>query len=689
MFENSPDLPVILNNLAICLRYRFELNNELTDLDNAIDIWYKALRLNIDSKNTPGIFSNLGEGLRYRYTYKNEHSDKGQAFLDLNKAIEFSQEAINSSSISPTDKAGYLSNLGGQLIDLYNFMNDSNKQKEANDALDRAIEAYNDVISLSPKGSRDRAGFLNNLGRALRAKYNLTGDVSFLFRSFCAYDEASKSLYSDSLIASISYKIGIRKRLGDIDDMLIETALKLRESAAKGSCSNGVQELNWGREAMIYAEGIKSSILVELLGRRDIPVPPSIPSDLIEREGKLLKKLNDIDLPELSKFDELTISKEKPGLMSARLRKRGKLTNELGKLWCQMESYSPESREYITLRRGDRPSWGDLRNLIKDPSIALLSLIPLAEKTVLFILQADWEEPKIIEIPIGSEAQLDIWRRFRREVHLYDSTRQLKETWDHDLIQLLKEASNYLTGIKQVIFSPGRFGCLLPWETLLQKAGVNVSLTTVPNLKIWSLIEKYAVNNTGSVLVIGNPMGGDDLIHAEEEAKQIAHLVGAMPLIGSQATKDIVMKCLPEATIAHFATHAYFSLKNPLDSGIILADGVLTIREIIDLNIHLKLLVLSACETGMNSSLGGDEMAGFAQGFILAGARSTLVSLWKVDDLSTESLMVSFYNRWINDSANNAEALSYAMTEVRNHKKWEHTYYWGAFTLIGDTLNFN
>jgi CHAT domain-containing protein len=579
--------------------------------------------------------------------------------------------------------------LGGQLIDLYNFMNDSNKQKEANDALDRAIEAYNDVISLSPKGSRDRAGFLNNLGRALRAKYNLTGDVSFLFRSFCAYDEASKSLYSDSLIASISYKIGIRKRLGDIDDMLIETALKLRESAAKGSCSNGVQELNWGREAMIYAEGIKSSIRVELLGRRDIPVPPSIPSDLIEREGKLLKKLNDIDLPELSKFDELTISKEKPGLMSARLRKRGKLTNELGKLWCQMESYSPESREYITLRRGDRPSWGDLRNLIKDPSIALLSLIPLAEKTVLFILQADWEEPKIIEIPIGSEAQLDIWRRFRREVHLYDSTRQLKETWDHDLIQLLKEASNYLTGIKQVIFSPGRFGCLLPWETLLQKAGVNVSLTTVPNLKIWSLIEKYAVNNTGSVLVIGNPMGGDDLIHAEEEAKQIAHLVGAMPLIGSQATKDIVMKCLPEATIAHFATHAYFSLKNPLDSGIILADGVLTIREIIDLNIHLKLLVLSACETGMNSSLGGDEMAGFAQGFILAGARSTLVSLWKVDDLSTESLMVSFYNRWINDSANNAEALSYAMTEVRNHKKWEHTYYWGAFTLIGDTLNFN
>ena len=153
---------------------------------------------------------------------------------------------------------------------------------------------------------------------------------------------------------------------------------------------------------------------------------------------------------------------------------------------------------------------------------------------------------------------------------------------------------------------------------------------------------------------------------------------------------QIVFECLPEANVAHFATHAYFSLENPLDSGIILADGVLTIREILKLDIHLKLLVLSACESGMNSSLGGDEMVGLAQGFMLAGAKSMLVSLWKVNDLSTASLMKSYYTRWINEEANNAEALRYAMEEIRNidENKWNYTYYWGAFTLVGDVIKY-
>jgi hypothetical protein len=686
--EDSPDLPIILANLAICLRYRFSLDNEPVDLDNAIDIWCEALRLNRNPKNLPGIFSNLGEGLKYRYSYKYEHSNKELALLDLNKAIEFSQKAVNSSSIIPIDKAGYLSNLGGKLTDLCNFMKDSNKLEGASDALDRAIRAFNDAISLLPRGSRDRAGFLANLGRALRAKYNLTGDASFLLRSFYVYDEASKSLNSDSFIASIPYKIGTRKSFGDIDDMLIETALKLRELAAKDSSPNDIQELNWGKEAMVCAEGAKSSILVELLGRHNIPAPSSVPPDLIEKERKLLEELNKIDLMELSKFDEQTISKENPEIRSTRLRKREELSNELGMLWNKIGSYGSESKEYIALRRGDRASWEDLKNLVKDPSTALLSLFPLSEKTVLFLLRAGWEEPKILKIPIGREAQLDIWRRFRREVHLYDFTGQLKETWDRDLIPLLKETSSYLKGINQVIFSPSRFGCLLPWEALLQKAEVDINWTTIPNLKIWSLMEKYAVDNTGSVLVIGNPKGGDDLIHAEDEARQIAKLFGAVPLIGPQATKEMVLKCLPKANIAHFATHAYFSLENPLDSVIILADDVLTIREIIDLKVHLKLLVLSACETGMNSSLGGDEMAGFAQGFILSGARSMLVSLWEVDDLSTASLMLSFYKRWINDNVNNAEALSIAMEETRKRKIWENIYYWGAFTLVGDIFEY-
>ncbi|HOE46121.1 CHAT domain-containing protein [Methanothrix soehngenii] len=680
---------IILNNLALSIRDRFDHDEKIAYLDEAINIWYETLSLARDPKYMPILFSNLGEALRYRAIFYYSHLQKDHAIKDIEDAIRFSQKAVDSSLNKSIDKATYLGNLGNQLSEMHRFLRDSSKRDEANKALEKSISIFKEIVDIFPRESIARIGSLSNLGLALRDKYNLSGDVSFLLRSFYAYREANESMNRSAIIASITYKIGVRKRFGFIDDMLVETAIRLNKLAAQDTLIEGIKEVNWGREAMIYSEGAKSSILSGLLGRRDMPVLGCIPSDLIKREKKLLKELNTIDLLELSKLGELPIKNEKSNARSARLKKSADLSRELADLWRQIELFGPESREYVALRRGDKPSWEDLTSLIKNSSTALLSLFPLAQETVLFILRKDWSEPTMLEISIGSEAQLDIWRRFQREIHLYNSALNLKETWDRDLILLLKKASNYLDGIDQVIVSPGRFGCLLPWEALFQKAGVNVNLTTIPNLKIWSLIDNQP-SDSGPALVIGNPNGGDDLIYAEEEARQIAELLGVTPLIGPQATKEIVFECLPEANVAHFATHAYFSLENPLDSGIILADGVLTIREILKLDIHLKLLVLSACESGMNSSLGGDEMVGLAQGFMLAGAKSMLVSLWKVNDLSTASLMKSYYTRWINEEANNAEALRYAMEEIRNidENKWNYTYYWGAFTLVGDVIKY-
>jgi CHAT domain-containing protein/tetratricopeptide (TPR) repeat protein len=686
----APIHSIALDNLAKCLKDRFNLNKELIYLDEAIQNWFEAIRLTKDTKYLPGIFSNLGEGLKDRYIFNYRYSNnKELAVRDLEDAIKFSQKAVESSPNRPIDKALYLGNLGNQLRELHIFFKDSSRLREASDRLDSAIEAFEEVIHLLPEGSRDRTMSFYNLGRALRDKYNLTSNVSFLLESFNAYKEASKSLNTTSYVISISYELGTRKMLGDIEDRVVETALILRDLATEEPNIEGIQDLIWGREAMLYAEGVKSIILIKLLGRGNIPTPPSLPLDLIKKEEKLMEELNKIDLRELSRFGEPIRSRENIEGKSTIIQNRIELLRELDILWNQIESYGPDAEEYTSLRRGNRPSWNNIKNLIENPTTALLSLFPLAEKTVLFILRADWEEPEIVEIPLGGEAQLDIWRRFRREVHLYNDGDQLRETWDRNLIQLLNNAIPYLEGIQRVIFSPGRFGCLLPWEALLQKAGLNIEWAAIPNLRIRSIMAKYDLNSNDSVLIIGNPKGGNDLIYAEEEARAIAKLFGITPLIGSQATKEMVLNCLSKANIAHFATHAYFSLENPLDSGIVLADGIIKIRDIIDLHIHLKLLVLSACETGMNSSLAGDEMAGFAQSFILAGAKSTLVSLWKVNDLSTAELMLSFYNHWINHSENNACALSHAMREIRNQEEWKNTYYWGAFTLVGDIVEYN
>jgi CHAT domain-containing protein len=183
-------------------------------------------------------------------------------------------------------------------------------------------------------------------------------------------------------------------------------------------------------------------------------------------------------------------------------------------------------------------------------------------------------------------------------------------------------------------------------------------------------------------LVAGNPLG--DLKHTEEEAYEVAAILGAKPLIGPQATKTKVQTNLSEATVVHLATHASFNHDSPLYSGILLADReVLTAHEVMDERLRADLLVLSACETGMTQALAGDELAGLGQAFLQGGARSVIVSLWRVNDSSAAALMKAFYEAR-RAGADKAQALNQAMTQVRKQEKWRHPYHWGAFVLMGD-----
>ena len=91
---------------------------------------------------------------------------------------------------------------------------------------------------------------------------------------------------------------------------------------------------------------------------------------------------------------------------------------------------------------------------------------------------------------------------------------------------------------------------------------------------------------------------------------------------------------------------------------------MLTAREILEESVQLDLLVLSACETGVAESLGGQELAGLSQAFLHAGARCLVASLWKVDDPATSTLMTSFYGNW-RSGADLAGALSEATAAGR------------------------
>ncbi len=114
-------------------------------------------------------------------------------------------------------------------------------------------------------------------------------------------------------------------------------------------------------------------------------------------------------------------------------------------------------------------------------------------------------------------------------------------------------------------------------------------------------------------------------------------------------------------------------------------DGVLTAKELSDMNLgSIELVVLSACQSGLGET-SGEGVFGLQRGFKLAGAKSLLMSLWKVDDKATQLLMTEFYRQFLNGKSK-IESLRLAQQAVRSHSEYQDPEFWAGFILL-DALN--
>lgn len=151
---------------------------------------------------------------------------------------------------------------------------------------------------------------------------------------------------------------------------------------------------------------------------------------------------------------------------------------------------------------------------------------------------------------------------------------------------------------------------------------------------------------------------------------------------------------LNQYRIVHFATHALINTTHPALSGIVLSlvdeqarpqDGFLPAAEIFNLNLSARLVVLSACQTGLGKTVRGEGLVGMVQSFLYAGASSVAVSLWSQQDGATAELMNQLYRRLLGTQRlTPAAALRAAQLEMLKSGRWPSPYFWAGFTLQGD-----
>jgi CHAT domain-containing protein len=153
-------------------------------------------------------------------------------------------------------------------------------------------------------------------------------------------------------------------------------------------------------------------------------------------------------------------------------------------------------------------------------------------------------------------------------------------------------------------------------------------------------------------------------------------------LVGSEATMEALQANLGWCDILHLASHGIFREDNPLFSLLKLADGWLSVQDVMNWRFQPTLVTLSACQTGLARPLQGDELLGLARGFLSAGAYALVVSLWSVSDEVTAYLMHLFYSN-LAQGESRAAALRQAILKLRCDKRYAHPHYWAAFVLVG------
>ncbi len=391
------------------------------------------------------------------------------------------------------------------------------------------------------------------------------------------------------------------------------------------------------------------------------------------------------------------------------------------------KSLSTKSTEFSKGYAADKMEMKSVGALLGDTE-ALVEVVRLRKfdkdltaepKYAMLVLTKGATAPKVTVLDNGKDLETKFAKYYKNAI-----LQKIPDEFSY--IQYWSKLEPMLAGKKTIYFSPDGVYAQLNVNTIRKPAGDYVGnmfdVVVLGNSRDLAANKAKRPPSAKDAFLLGFPDFGGAAAPLPGTKVELDGVSKVLKAVGykvsdhqaADATESNI-KAIKGQSVVHIATHGYFlpdaddlgeqfahAAGNPLlRSGLILAggpdpakeekradlagndNGVLTAYEAMNLNLEgTTILVLSACETGLGEVKAGEGVYGLQRSFQVAGARTLLMSLWKVDDAATQLLMTSFYSNWTK-TGNKFAAFKQAQAQLRANPKYKEPYYWGAFVMLG------
>ncbi|MEP6740871.1 MAG: CHAT domain-containing protein [bacterium] len=667
----------------------------------------------------------VGALLNIADIYHAQHNYAKALELKL-KALEMAEAIGNPATLGTT-----LSNIGQTYLMQGNYT--------------KALEMFQRALPLS-EGTGDRflmAHLQGNLGDVYQAQGNYADALKFEERSAAAAKLLgdAEDLWYSRMIAGKSYQaLGQNTQAWQALEEAITTIENMRTQVTGGEREeqsffedkvvpyHAMAELllseNRLGEAFLYAERSKSRVLLDVLRSGKADINKAMTAKEKEQERTFNNDLVSVNR-QISRVNQQTPPD------AARL---ANLRAQLEKIRLDYEAFQVNlyiDHPELRAKRGEMQpiNLEEANGLLPDDKTAAVEFMVTEDKTYVFVLTkggaADRADLKVYTVAVKYNDVADRAERFRQQLAEGDLDFRARARELYDL--LLQPAHSQLRDKTTIIIVPDSVLWDLPFQALRSAENRYViedhAIFYAPSLTVLrEMVRAHAESKNSSqpqttLLAFGNPALSkrtvdqirrasmdeklEPLPEAEKQVKALSQLYGlsqSKVYTGSEAREDRVKAEAGRYRVLQFATHGVLDNRNPMYSHLVLSqaqgdsneDGLLEAWEMMKLDLHADMVVLSACETGRGRIGAGEGIIGMSWALFVAGSPTTVVSQWKVDSASTTDLMLEFHRNLKfavqapTTHMTKAKALQQASLKLLRDKNYSHPFYWASFVVVGD-----